>query len=109
MERADADVAIIGAGAAGLGAAHALRARGLRGVVLEASGRIGGRAWTTHPPELGGVWFDMGAIWLHAAERNPLTPLAQVVGARLLNSADLRTERTYVGESAGHAGGARRL
>ncbi len=66
------DVVIVGAGAAGLAAGRALRTQGLRAIIVEASGRIGGRAWTTHPPELGGVWFDMGALWLHAAERNPL-------------------------------------
>ena len=93
----DVKVVIVGAGAAGLGAARALRARGLNAVVLEASRRIGGRAWTVHPPKLGGVWFDMGAIWLHAAERNPLTPIARAAGATLLNSVDLRTERTFVG------------
>ena len=37
------DVAIIGAGAAGLGAAHALKGSGLSTIVLEARNRIGGR------------------------------------------------------------------
>ena len=64
----DVDVAVIGAGLAGLGAATALRAAGRSALVLEASDRIGGRAWTTHPAQLGGVWFDMGAVWLHSAE-----------------------------------------
>ena len=52
----DVDVVVIGAGLAGLGAATALRAAGRSALVLEASGRIGGRAWTTHPAELGGVY-----------------------------------------------------
>ena len=43
----DVDVAIIGAGAAGLGAAHALKDSGLSVIVLEARKRPGGRAWTT--------------------------------------------------------------
>ena len=93
----DVDVVIVGAGAAGLAAARSLRARGLRAIILEASGRIGGRAWTVHPPELGGAWFDMGAIWLHAAERNPLVPIARAANETLLNSADLRSERIFVG------------
>lgn len=93
----DVDVVIVGAGAAGLAAGRSLQARGLRAVILEASGRIGGRAWTTHPPELGGVWFDMGAIWLHAAERNPLVPLARAANETLLNSAGLRSERDFIG------------
>ncbi|HUN97091.1 MAG TPA: FAD-dependent oxidoreductase, partial [Bradyrhizobium sp.] len=40
------DVAIIGAGAAGLGAAHALKDSGLSFVVLEARDRVGGRGHT---------------------------------------------------------------
>lgn len=91
------DVAIIGAGLAGLGAAHALAEAGLNAVVLEAAPRIGGRAWTTYPPALGGAWFDMGAVWLHDAEANPLTRLARARGATLLRSDELRRERSYVG------------
>ena len=52
----DVDVVVIGAGLAGLGAATALREAGRGAVVLEASARIGGRALTTYPAELGGVW-----------------------------------------------------
>jgi monoamine oxidase len=93
----DTDVVVIGAGLAGLGAATELRRRGRRCVVLEASGRIGGRAWTEHPEELGGAWFDMGAVWLHDAEHNPLVPLARAAGVPLLRSDELRQERTYAG------------
>jgi monoamine oxidase len=93
----DVDVVVIGAGVAGLSAATALRRMGRRAVVLEAAGRIGGRAWTAYPEALGGVWFDMGAIWLHDAERNPLTPIARAAGDTLLRSDALRTERTFVG------------
>ncbi len=93
----DADVVVVGAGLAGLGAATALRRSGRAAVVLEAAGRIGGRAWTAYPAALGGVWFDMGAIWLHDAENNPLTPIAQAAGDVLLRSDALRTERTFVG------------
>jgi len=93
----DVDVVVIGAGLAGLGAAAALRRIGRGAVVLEAAGRIGGRAWTAYPAALGGVWFDMGAIWLHDAEHNPLTPLARAAGETLLRSDALRTERTFIG------------
>ena len=92
---ADVDVVVIGAGLAGLGAASVLRTMGRSWVVLEASGRVGGRAWTTHPASLGGVWFDMGAVWFHDAEHNPLVPIAAVAGDRLLRSNEIRTERTY--------------
>jgi monoamine oxidase len=94
----DTDVVIIGAGLAGLAAATSLRKAGRRAIVLEASGRVGGRAWTTRPAQLGGVWFDMGAVWFHDAERNPLVPLAQQAGDTLLRSEDLRTRRTFVGD-----------
>jgi monoamine oxidase len=93
----DVDVVVIGAGLAGLGAATALRDAGRNALVLEASDRIGGRAWTAHPAELGGVWFDMGAVWLHSAERNPLVPIAQSAGEQLLRADELRRERTFIG------------
>ncbi len=112
---ANVDVVVIGAGLAGLGAATALRDAGRSALVLEASDRIGGRAWTTHPAELGGVWFDMGAVWLHNAETNPLVPIARTVGEVLLRSDELRVERTFVGtreataeEYADYAGAWRR-
>lgn len=93
----DVDVVIIGAGLAGLGAATALRQQGRGAIVLEAAHRIGGRAWTTYPRELGGAWFDMGAMWLHNAERNPLVPIVQAKGETLIRSDATRTERTFVG------------
>jgi monoamine oxidase len=93
----DTDVVIVGAGLAGLGAATALKARGKRCTILEAANRIGGRAWTDYPSALGGVGFDMGAVWLHAAEQNPLVPIARAAGDTLLRSDELRQERTFVG------------
>lgn len=93
----DVDVLIIGAGLAGLGAATSLRQQGRSAVILEAADRIGGRAWTTYPPQLGGVWFDMGAIWLHDAEHNPLVPIVEATGDPILRSDANRTERTFVG------------
>ncbi|MBS0642905.1 MAG: NAD(P)/FAD-dependent oxidoreductase [Acetobacteraceae bacterium] len=93
----DTDIVIIGAGLAGLGAAAAVREAGLRCVVLEAADRAGGRAWTTQPAALGGVWFDMGAVWFHDAEHNPLVDIAHAAGDRLLRSDELRREVTFVG------------
>src|SRR5690349_23735661 len=93
----DTDVLIIGAGLAGLGAAAAVQQAGRRAVVLEASGRVGGRAWTAYPEALGGGWFDMGAVWFHDAEHNPLVPFAKAAGDMLLRSDELRQERTFIG------------
>jgi len=65
----EVDVAIIGAGAAGLAAAATLASAPLSVVVLEAQGRIGGRA---HTVPLAGLPLDLGCEWLHSADRNPL-------------------------------------
>jgi monoamine oxidase len=91
-------VVIIGAGLAGLGAAAVLRDAGKHAIVLEASNRAGGRAWTDYPAALGGVWFDMGAVWFHDAERNPLVPIARAGGDTLLRSDEIRQERTFIGD-----------
>lgn len=79
----DYDVAIIGAGAAGLAAAAALRAAGRRTLILEASPQAGGRARTTRPETLGGAWLDEGAAWIHMAETNPLVPMTEARGLPL--------------------------
>jgi monoamine oxidase len=102
-DNTDTDVVIVGAGLAGLGAGTALRMRGVRHLVLEASDRIGGRAWTTCPAALGGVWFDMGAVWFHDAEHNPLAALARSAGETLLRSDEMRVERTYIGQRQANA------
>lgn len=75
---ADVDVVIVGAGSAGIAAAKTCRAHGLTFKVLEAMGRIGGRAHTTSGDF--GVPFDIGCAWLHAADRNPYYPEAQAAG-----------------------------
>jgi monoamine oxidase len=71
----DLDVAIIGAGAAGIAAARSLIDRGLNVRLLEARSRCGGRAWTD--TDSLGLPFDRGCGWLHSAPRNPLRPLAE--------------------------------
>jgi monoamine oxidase len=74
----DVDVAVIGAGAAGIGAARRLREAGTASiVVLEARERVGGRVHTIAPA---GFPLDRGAEWLHSADRNPLSPIAQHLG-----------------------------
>ena len=92
------DVVVVGAGVAGMSAAAALRQAGLEVVVLEASRRIGGRAYTAVEPVLGNAWLDHGATWLHNAETNPLVPIAEKAGDRLIESDALGQERTFVGD-----------
>ncbi len=71
------DIAIIGAGAAGIGAARRLAGSGLNVLLLEALPRIGGRAWTRHAA---GMPLDLGCEWLHSADRNPWTLIAEQSG-----------------------------
>lgn len=71
------DVAIVGAGAAGIAAGRRLAALGRSVLLVEALPRRGGRA---HTVEAGGVPLDLGCGWLHSAERNPLTALADAAG-----------------------------
>lgn len=59
----DTDVLIVGAGLAGLSAAHRLRAGGLRVDIAEASDRIGGRAFGWFWPEAGRM-IDLGGTWI---------------------------------------------
>ena len=76
----DLDVAVIGAGMAGLAAAQWLRAGGLCVAVLEARTRTGGRALTEH--QSFGVPFDHGCAWSHADAANPIVQIADSFGFR---------------------------
>jgi monoamine oxidase len=71
------DVLIVGAGIAGLAAAHTLSEAGASVLVLEARNRIGGRMWTD---ESLGVPFDMGASWIEGTRRNPINKLRKQLG-----------------------------
>jgi len=72
------DIAIIGAGAAGLGAAHALKKAGVCFVVLEARDRAGGRGHTVMASPH--VTFDLGCGWLHSADKNSFVAVADQLG-----------------------------
>lgn len=77
---ASVDVAVIGAGAAGLAAARALSGQPLTVAVLEARDRIGGRA---HTVRFDGEGLDMGCGWLHSADQNPLAGRVEQEGLTL--------------------------
>jgi len=82
------DVAVVGAGAAGLAAASRLRDAGLDVVVLEARDRVGGRIWTEHPHGLG-VPVELGAEFVHGATPE-LERIARTAGLRLVDIAGRR-------------------
>ncbi len=87
------DVAIVGAGAAGLGAANALKDSGLSIIVLEARGRVGGRAHTIQAsPD---VVFDVGCGWLHSADENSFVPIAEQLGFEINRDLPPWRERAY--------------
>lgn len=72
------DVAVVGAGAAGLAAARTLRDRRVNFVLLEASHRIGGRGYTEEVAP--GIPFDLGCHWLHSGSINPFATIADRLG-----------------------------
>jgi monoamine oxidase len=89
----EVDVAIIGAGAAGLGAANALKSSGLSVLVLEARDRVGGRAHTIMAsPE---VTFDVGCGWLHSADENSFVKIAEQLGFQINRSLPPWRERAH--------------
>jgi monoamine oxidase len=81
------DVIIVGAGSAGLAAAKQLSRHGISFVVVEASHRIGGRAYSEEIAP--GVWFDLGCAYLEVGpdpinrveENNPFLDFALEQGA----------------------------
>lgn len=95
MLPSDPDALIIGAGCAGIAAARALAARGKTCVVLEASSRVGGRAFTS---DALGVPTDLGATWLHLANDNPLTGFATQFGFERLDHDTVRRRRLHLGD-----------
>lgn len=88
------DVVIVGAGAAGIGAALSLAELGLTCTIIEAADRIGGRAYTDTTTF--GIPFDIGCAWIHAADRNPFYRFAQAWGYKL-HYHELDLTRLYYG------------
>lgn len=101
------DAIIVGGGAAGIAAARRLDQRGRSVLIVEAMHRLGGRA---HTAMAGGYPADLGCGWLHSADRNPLTVLAERRGEpidrteaawqRQLNDADFSACEQQAARSA---------
>jgi phytoene dehydrogenase-like protein len=66
----EADIVVIGAGAAGIAAARRIVAANRKVIVIEASDRIGGRCLTDTATF--DMPFDRGARWMHSPDTNPL-------------------------------------
>lgn len=71
------EVVIVGGGAAGVAAARRLHDAGVRCLLVEARGRLGGRAWTARHA---GFPLDLGCGWLHSADRNSWVAIAERQG-----------------------------
>jgi monoamine oxidase len=77
----ETDVAIIGAGAAGIAAARKVAAAGRRFALIEASDHAGGRCVTDNATF--GVPFDRGAHWVHMPDINPVARLGSRSGLEI--------------------------
>lgn len=80
----DADIVVIGAGAAGIAAARRIQAANRTVLVLEAADRIGGRCHTDTTTFA--APFDRGARWLFEPDTNPIIRLARSAGTDLFPS-----------------------
>src|ERR1700760_572960 len=74
----EADIVVVGAGAAGIAAARRIQAANRKVIVVEASGQIGGRCLTDTTTF--DVPFDRGARWLHDPDTNPMVRLGRDAG-----------------------------
>jgi len=78
---AELDVAIVGAGAAGIAAARKLSAAGRSVRVFEAANYVGGRCLTDM--KTFGVPYDLGAHWIHMPDVNPVAKLVNRTGLEI--------------------------
>lgn len=79
-EITETDVVVVGTGLSGLQAAVDLQAAGLSAIVLEATGRVGGRTYsvksTPHPPHK----IDLGGAWINDTNQSRVWALTQKYG-----------------------------
>src|SRR3984885_13879984 len=74
----EADIVVIGAGAAGIAAARRIQAANRKVIVVEATGQVGGRCLTDSTSFE--VPFDRGAQWMNNPDTNPMIRLARAAG-----------------------------
>jgi monoamine oxidase len=77
----DADIVVIGAGAAGIAAARRVQAANRKVIVVEAMPSVGGRCLTDTGTF--DVPFDRGARWIHNPDTNPMVRLARNAGLEI--------------------------
>ena len=77
----EADIVVIGAGAAGIAAARRIMAANRKVIVVEAASQIGGRCQTDTASF--DVPFDRGARWMHNPDTNPMIRLARAAGLEI--------------------------
>lgn len=75
MNTKSVDVVVIGAGATGLSAAHALQQAGRSVLVLESRDRVGGRLWSD---EVDGVDLEIGGQWVSPDQDELLRVLSEL-------------------------------
>src|SRR5580692_10933916 len=96
----EADIVVIGAGAAGIAAARRIQAANRKVVVVEADARLGGRCWTDSTSF--DVPFDRGARWMHNPDTNPMIRLARSAGLDI--SAAPLGQKIRIGQRNARAG-----
>ena len=88
-------VIVIGAGFAGLTAAHLLRKEGVRVTVLEARNRIGGRVFSVQPDKDSPHIIEFGAEWVGNSHTS-LIAMCKEFGLELFNN-QFETHLTFEG------------
>ncbi|MBN9584174.1 MAG: amine oxidase [Afipia sp. 62-7] len=96
----EVEVAVIGAGAAGIAAARRIAAAGRKVVVIEASSAIGGRCVTDTAAF--DMPFDRGARWLYNTDSSAIAKLAQGAGMDMYPAP--RGQRIRIGRRNARAG-----
>jgi len=80
----EADIVVVGAGAAGIAAARRIQAANRKVIVVEAANQVGGRCITDTASF--DVPFDRGARWMHNPDTNPVIRLARSAGLEIITA-----------------------